>query len=88
MGCSVAGALRALGGVTVKHCIARERAIVQCGGVLVRDGGESWIWGGAGLGGEHLFIREGTRKVAKNTFSFREGTRKVAENTFLSTKGH
>ena len=35
-----------------------------------------------------LFIREGTRKVAKNTLFFREGTRKAAKNTFLSTKGH
>ena len=74
--------MRALGGVTVRHCIARVRAIVQCGGVLVRDGGESWIWGGASLGGEHLFIREGTRKAAKNTFLSTEGLRAAKKNSF------
>ena len=51
---------------------------------------------------ENLFlIREGTRRVAKNTFFFstkgreehlsliHEGTRRVAKNTyFSSTKGH
>jgi len=43
-------------------------------------------------------IREGTRRVAKNTFLstkdheehlfIREGTRRIANNTFLSSKSH